>query len=72
MSLEIAKKNIAIKLIEKGITQEGMAKDIGLHSSVLSQKINGKGRYKLNLDNIYDILKYFDCKFEDIFGGNDE
>ena len=69
MSLEIAKKNIAIKLIEKGITQEGMAKDIGLHYSVLSQKINGKGRYKLNLDNIYDILKYFDCKFEDIFGG---
>ena len=53
------------KRIASGYTQQEMAEKIGLSLSRYVLKENGKARFYL--DEINEILKILNCKYEDIF-----
>ena len=59
-------------LHEDNLTHKDLAAAIEMCPTILSKKLKGRGNKVFTLYDILDILKYFDCKFEDIFGGNDE
>ena len=59
-------------LHEDNLTYRDLAEGIEMCPTILSKKLKGRGNKVFTVYDILDILKYFDCKFEDIFGGNDE
>jgi len=78
MYLDTVKKNINKQLELKSsknelwkdnLTHRDLAEAIEMCPTILSKKLKGRGNKVFTLLDILDILKFFDCKFEDIFGG---
>lgn len=53
------------KRVEKGLTQEDVAKAIGMATATYNHKENGLALF--NINEITKILNLLECKFEDIF-----
>ena len=51
---------------ERGLTQAGLACQIGIQQSDLSRM--EKGEYRVSLDNLFKILAAFDLDLADFFG----
>jgi transcriptional regulator with XRE-family HTH domain len=51
---------------ERGLTQAGLARQIGIQQSDLSRM--EKGEYRVSLDNLFKILAVFDLDLADFFG----
>lgn len=59
------KNNIKVWRAKKDITQEELAKKVG----VTRQTINAieRGKYDPSLELAFSLSRFFDCKIEDIF-----
>lgn len=53
------------KRVEKGYTQEQLAKKIGVNTATYNRK--EKGLVDFTLTEIQDLMYYLDCDFDDIF-----
>ena len=53
------------KRVEKGLTQEGIAKLLNMEKSAYARKENGQVQFRL--DEVKKILEILECNFEDIF-----
>lgn len=53
------------KRVEKGLTQEGISKLLGMEKSAYARKENGVVQFRL--DEVKKILEILECNFEDIF-----
>lgn len=53
------------KRVEKGLTQEGISKLLGMEKSAYARKENGIVQFRL--DEVKKILEILECNFEDIF-----
>ena len=55
---------------ERGLTQAGLARQIGIQQSDLSRM--EKGEYRVSLDNLFKILAVFDLDLAVFFGDDGE
>lgn len=63
------RRNIRKQLELKGYLHEkDLAEGIAMCPTILSKKLNGRGNKIFTVYDILDILKFLNCKFEDIFG----
>lgn len=53
------------KRVEKGLTQEAMARLLNMEKATYVRKENGNSQFKL--DEVQRLLIILNCKFEDIF-----
>lgn len=53
------------KRVEKGLTQEAIAKLLNMEKATYVRKENGYSQFRL--DEVKKILEILDCNFEDIF-----
>ncbi|MFP3909946.1 MAG: helix-turn-helix transcriptional regulator [Archaeoglobaceae archaeon] len=63
------KNNLKVWRATKDITQEDLAREVG----VTRQTINAieKGRYDPSLELAFRLAKYFNCRIEDIFSSEE-
>ena len=53
------------KRVEKGLTQEAIARLLNMEKATYVRKENGNSQFKL--DEVQRLLIILNCKFEDIF-----